>query len=231
MTTKNHFAVYEHIRPDTGQVFYVGKGAPDRLRSVTRRHNKYHSRIYNKMKRLGLTVEQHVIATNLPEESAHIFEKMRIMMWRAMGAPLVNMTEGGEGLSNPSEETRARIGAASKVRQNKPESKDAVSAVHKGKKVSKETKAKISAKATAQFADPTARKKASENTANRFADAEEREKQRKRITAFFDGNIVAREAAADRTREQFADPAKRERHRQACIAALARKRDEKAQAA
>jgi len=153
----NH-AVYEHIRTDTGEVFYVGLGGPDRLRSVTRRHNKYHSRIYNKMKRMGLTVEQRIIADRLPKESAETLEKMRIAMWRAAGVALVNMTAGGEGLNSPSHEVRERIGAAKRgtkhsaealkkmrIAQNAPDVIARKVAAHLGKPVSAETRAKIAA--------------------------------------------------------------------------------------
>lgn len=236
----DHFAVYEHIRTDTGAVFYVGKGNPDRLRSVTRRHNKYHSRIYNKTKASGFAVEQRIIADKLPEESSHTIEKMRIAMWRAAGVVLVNMTEGGEGLSNPSEDVRARIGAAHKgmtasaktrakiaAVQNTPEMKALKSATHKGKVVAETTKDKLSDAAAKQFSDPAARKLASQLTKARFANPDERRKQSARTSAFFE-DPATRKAAAGRTAAQFADPVKRERHRLACLAAAAKRRAEKA---
>gem|GEM_PF-4090806 len=180
---------------------------------------------------------QRIIATNLSEEMAHILEKEHIAKLRAAGAQLVNMTEGGEGLSNPSFEVRIRIGTASKVRQNTPEAKAAVSAVHKGKKVSEttreklrarvvseETRTKISKKAKKQFENPLARHEVSQRTKARFADPRARDAAAERTKAQF-ADPRARDAAAERTKAQFADPEKKERHRQACLAAAARRKN------
>ena len=45
------YCVYEHIRNDTGQCFYVGKGTLKRANS--RKRNEHHNRIANKY---GMTV-------------------------------------------------------------------------------------------------------------------------------------------------------------------------------
>jgi hypothetical protein len=151
MTTKNHFAVYEHIRPDTGQVFYVGKGAPCRVRNHTRGHNRHHINILKKLTFFGLKIEVSIVADNLPEESANILEKMRIAMWRAAGVPLVNLTEGGEGLSNPSEETREKIGSHHKGNSyakgytHTEEARAKISAAHKGRVLGESARRNIGA--------------------------------------------------------------------------------------
>lgn len=59
-----------------------------------------------------------------------------------------NLTDGGDGGSNPSEETRAKISTAHKGKKLTPETRAKLSAAHKGKSrapLSQETRAKISA--------------------------------------------------------------------------------------
>jgi hypothetical protein len=107
----DHFAVYEHIRTDTGAVFYVGKGTPSRVRHLDRSYNKHHAHIRAKLQKMGLEIEVRILWANLPNESSIALEKMRIAYLRAIGVDLVNLTEGGDGLSNPSQETRAKLAA------------------------------------------------------------------------------------------------------------------------
>lgn len=61
------FCVYEHIRNDTGQCFYVGKGTIQRAKSKTR--NEHHDRI---AKKYGMTVK--IIKDNLTESEAFQLE-------------------------------------------------------------------------------------------------------------------------------------------------------------
>jgi hypothetical protein len=99
VTPRTDFYVYEHIRPDTGQVFYVGKGRANRAEELSTGRNKHHRHITKKMARLGLRVEVVFIARDIPEESALLLEVMRIAMWRAARIPIVNLTLGGEGVA------------------------------------------------------------------------------------------------------------------------------------
>ena len=85
-----YFYVYQHLRADTREVFYVGKGKGKRLTS--RGRNEYWKRIVQKH---GLIVE--LIAEGLTEEEAFILEVSTIKNYRERGLKLANMTEGGEG--------------------------------------------------------------------------------------------------------------------------------------
>ena len=132
------FYVYEHWRPDRGECFYVGKGVGRRARQLYKSaRNDYHLAIQAKLCRLGLKVEIKIAVGDLDEATAHSKEIELIAFWRAAGHKLVNLTDGGEGSSNPSEQTRALM-RATKL----------------GKKLTAEHKAKIAEKSREYASDP-----------------------------------------------------------------------------
>ena len=127
--TENRFYVYEHLRLDTGAVFYVGKGTGKRCTVRSHHHrNEFWQRTEKKAG--GFTVC--IVAKDVDEELAFLVEQERISQLRTVGIRLCNMTDGGDGTSGwvKTLEWRKKVGAA-----------------HLGKTVSKETKAKLSASA------------------------------------------------------------------------------------
>ena len=176
------FYVYEHWRPDKGACFYVGKGCRYRANSVERPHNRHHSAIVRKLKGLGLEVEVRIVARDLSEATAFALEIERIAFWRSQGATLANLTGGGDGLSNPAPEVRAKISAKATERMAKAEERARISQTKTGTKrapfsdawkanmsaaakerkripLSPETRARISAARLVNWADPTYRDK------------------------------------------------------------------------
>ena len=107
----NLFYVYEHWRPDTGACFYVGKGKRQRA-WIMRGRNRHHRAIQSKLTSLGMSVDIRIIVDGLSEETAFAVERDRIAMHGR--AALVNWTDGGDGVSNPTAEARAKIAAALK---------------------------------------------------------------------------------------------------------------------
>ncbi len=103
MTTKRHY-VYLHRRADTGEVFYVGKGFGKRAWKISTRSDWW-KRIEAKH---GRTVEIH--ADDLDENLA--FELEAELIAKFGRTNLCNLTDGGEGGVNPSDETRAKMSAA-----------------------------------------------------------------------------------------------------------------------
>jgi|688.fasta_scaffold823794_2 hypothetical protein len=89
----SNFYIYEHIRPDTNQVFYVGKGKGNRCNSL--RRNIYWKRIVAKAG--GFNVRK--IVENIDEELAFLAEQERIDQIKRLGYVLCNATNGGEGVS------------------------------------------------------------------------------------------------------------------------------------
>jgi hypothetical protein len=71
--------------------------------------NRHHLHIQAKAAREGFGLEVRFVATGLTEEQAIGLEVERIAFWRATGVKLVNLTAGGDGLRNPSLETRQKL--------------------------------------------------------------------------------------------------------------------------
>ena len=119
----NNFYVYFHINPVKNSIFYVGKGKDDRAYDKTGRNRHW----TNTVNKYGFIID--IAHDNLTESDAFDLEAFYIKKIgrRDLGTGiLVNLTDGYEGHSNPSEEARIKIGQ-----------------VHKGPK-SQEVKDKIS---------------------------------------------------------------------------------------
>jgi hypothetical protein len=128
----NRFYVYEHWRPDTGVIFYVGKGQKRRAWDCHRGRNRWHKIVFAHLRKMGLTHEVRIVQNNLTEREAFDKEIALIAHWRSLGAVLVNQTLGGDGPSG---------------RKHTEEWKRAVSEKLKGRKISPESRAKMSAAA------------------------------------------------------------------------------------
>ncbi len=113
--TEKKFYVYEHWRPDTGVIFYVGKGHGKRAYTLKNRNRK-HAEITDSLAAAGFALEVKIVANNLDEETAFSMERQLIANWRSIGAQLVNLTSGGQGASGifMSKETRRKLSEANK---------------------------------------------------------------------------------------------------------------------
>lgn len=89
----NAFYVYEHIRLDTNEVFYVGKGKHDRALSEKNRNKHWH----NIVNRCGF--DYRIIVQNVDEATAFSIEKQIIKKYKELNCILANYTNGGEGVS------------------------------------------------------------------------------------------------------------------------------------
>lgn len=131
------FYVYEHWRPDTNTCFYVGKGSKDRAWNMKKR-NLHHKAIQSKLVALGLSVDVRIIIKDLTEEAAFLVERDRIAAYGREN--LANLTDGGEGVTNPSPEHRKQLAKRAVGNKNML-----------GKRHSEETKRKISQKKMGHF--------------------------------------------------------------------------------
>ena len=113
--------IYRLIDPITKCVVYIGKtknlkkrfGDHKRLRK-----NKYETRLEvwkNNLIKSGYFPIMEII-TECNEFNANELERFYIKSYREMGINILNSTDGGDGLQNPSEETRRKIGLKSKGR-------------------------------------------------------------------------------------------------------------------
>jgi hypothetical protein len=143
------FYTYEHIRNDTGVVFYVGKGRGRRIDARYDR-NIHWKRIVAKAG--GFSTR--FVVNSVDEELAFLVEMERIDQLRRTDVVLCNMTNGGEGSSGffPNEETRRKLSEKRSGSLNplfgKPRSestKEKIRLAKIGKTLSEESKAKISA--------------------------------------------------------------------------------------
>lgn len=124
--TERSFHVYHHVRPDTGQVFYVGKGKGRRAFDRGARRSEFWHRVVEKAG--GVLVE--IVAKKLTEDEAFLLEKQNIAALRNCGIRLCNLTDGGDGTSG-----LKRTAAWKRM----------MSQVHSGKVLSEGVRAKISA--------------------------------------------------------------------------------------
>jgi NUMOD3 motif len=119
------FYVYEYWRPDTGECFWVGKGHGDRAHRF-RKRNFHFDNVVAKLRRDGLDYEIRIVRKGLTEAEALALEVWAIARWRAVGAPLTNITDGGEGVTGHkhSEATRAKLSVARKGKIMGPHSEE-----------------------------------------------------------------------------------------------------------
>ena len=129
----NNYTLYFHINNKTGQVFYVGIGKPSRPK-CRRGRNRFWKHVVDKYG-YDIIIEE----SELTLDQANILEKYWInrIGRRDLGlGPLVNLTDGGDGMSGYQHkpETIERIRSSCKGK----------SAWNKGIKDKEETKAKKS---------------------------------------------------------------------------------------
>jgi hypothetical protein len=140
------FYVYEHIRRDTGAVFYVGKGHGSRHCSK-RDRNQYWHNVVNK----AGGFDHRVVCTDLSEDLIFLVEMEKIDQLKKLGVKLVNLTDGGEGRSGlkHSDHTKHLISQKRKGKSHKhtPESIEKIRQANTGVVFSEERKQKIGQKA------------------------------------------------------------------------------------
>lgn len=136
--------IYVYFRPD-GSPCYVGKGSGNRWVAHERRPtNKILARIIAKA---GGELPKVKIRTGLTDAEAFEIERALIKAIGrfSVGGPLVNMTDGGDGVVNPSDEARQKLRDFRLGRPVSKETRRKMSASHKGKRRSPEHQAAISA--------------------------------------------------------------------------------------
>jgi hypothetical protein len=167
MTKDEAYFTYAHCRQTNGSIFYIGKGKRDRTVSHANRNNYWK----NVVSKHGLNIM--LLAKWKTEQEAFEHEKFLIWCFRDMGMQLVNMTDGGEGLSNPSAETRKKMSTQNAMKR--PEVSAKISAARKGKLLSTEHKKKLSEVQSGRKLSDSTRQKMSDRYANGL-DAEYRKK-------------------------------------------------------
>lgn len=89
----NDYYVYEWIRLDTNEPFYVGKGKGNRCYKLTRGNNQHFNNIVK-----SIPVAVNILHDSLDEETAFGLECYYIWLYRdIIGYDMTNMNDGGEG--------------------------------------------------------------------------------------------------------------------------------------
>jgi hypothetical protein len=150
------FYVYEHIRIDTGGVFYVGKGHGGRLCSK-RDRNQYWHNVVNK----AGGFDSRVVCKDQSEELILLAEIEKISQLRTLGVTLVNLTDGGQGITGlkHSEQSKRLMSEKLKGRSRKhtPESIEKIRQANTGVVFSDERKEKLRQKALGKKMPPHVR--------------------------------------------------------------------------
>jgi len=152
------FYVYEHWRPDRDECFYVGKGHGGRANQMKPR-NAHHIAIQAKLARLGSCVEVRIVSDGLTESEAFALEVERIAFWRADGADLANMTDGGEGFTGGrhGQKTKLQMSSKRKGHITSCSTKRKIKEKLKGRRFSSDTLAKMSLAQKKRASDPKKR--------------------------------------------------------------------------
>lgn len=207
------FYVYEHIRSDTGAVFYVGKGRGRRAWRLAER-NQMHRRVVAKLARDGGSVEVRFVRTELPEPCALTLERLRIAALRAANVRLVNLTDGGEGSTGykPTTETLRLMAEVQRGKKRTAETKALLSAAATGRRHTDETKRKLSeARAKQTFSEETraklSRAHSTPEARARLAKVHEKLRGRKHTEE-------AKHLMSERLRARWAAPDREERAQQ-----------------
>lgn len=234
------FYVYELARPD-GRVFYVGKGTGRRIRrheSEARTICQCHKcNVIRKIWRDGGVVTYAIVLETDDESLAFQFEQERIAFHGR--DVLVNHTDGGDGLRNPSMETRQRMMTAQQKRWKDPDAHKRQSESHRGKVPSERTRERLSQANSVRYHNPDERRATSERLKGRPVSEETREKIRAKVKQVWESaghrERVSRAHSSDEARKKssevakrlWADPKKRERLQAALKVARARREEKK----
>jgi hypothetical protein len=109
-----NYYTYIHRKADTNEIFYVGKGKERRAWSTSKRNAHWH----NIVQKHGVTVE--IVANWRSSKEALDHEVFLIWCLRDMGIALCNMTRGGDGLCDPTQEVRDKIAESLRGRPGRP---------------------------------------------------------------------------------------------------------------
>lgn len=140
--------IYGLCDPDSGDIRYIGKTIRPQERftnHMNERSNCHRSHWLQKLKAQGKRPDMVILETVSGEWPWQEAERYWIARGRALGWPLVNNTDGGDGVEGLPAETRERMRQTWLGRKHSDATKAKISAASSARRHSEETKAKMSA--------------------------------------------------------------------------------------
>lgn len=174
---RRDFYVYVWYRAG-GVPCYVGKGHGNRARQhAIGSHNVWLMRIFRSERS---EMRHEIVARGLTESEAFTLERQLIAKFgrRIHGGTLVNMTDGGEGVSGlvHSDETKLRNGQLSLQMWANPENRERIIAAQNTGRATPEYRERRRELSRAIANDPKVRARISETNRKRYTDPAERQK-------------------------------------------------------
>jgi hypothetical protein len=162
------FYVYTWTRPDTGNVFYVGKGRGNRD-AIPKVHNPIFISIVAKLKSSGLEPSINRIHENLTEAEAFKLERDEISARGRINKKtglLANLTDGGEGSSGAiaTDQRKSRVSKSLRLHYEDPDNRSKMSdLIVRRYQENPEMRVKTSAALVKRYEDPAEREKTAES--------------------------------------------------------------------
>lgn len=125
------FIIYGLTDPRTGEVRYIGKSCVGLSRPRSGRYRAKCGSWIASLKKRGLRHGVIILAEFDAADGLYEREQWAIAYARCLGWRLTNMTDGGPGLVNPSESTKAKLSAAHRGRRHTPEARERMRAAQR----------------------------------------------------------------------------------------------------
>ena len=159
MKEQDIFYVYYWIRPDTNEIFYIGKGSGNRITSLKSR-NLHVLNVVKKFRGLKNIIKGKFV-DNISEEESFNLEIEKIKEYREkLGNRLLNISDGGDGsagwfehISYEEQERHREISKSWTGKKHTPEQLKKISEARIGKKIPEDTRKKISETRKKLFAE------------------------------------------------------------------------------
>lgn len=139
--------LYTLSDPETGKIRYLGKSDHpfNRYRGhLCDREKSHKTNWISSLKAKGLAPFMDLL-DEVPDSQWQFWEREYIRVFRAIGINLVNGTDGGDGHSNPSPESRESCRRKQLGKPKSPETRARMRAARKGRKLTLEHRANIRA--------------------------------------------------------------------------------------
>lgn len=190
------------------QPFYIGKGCNSRCFDHIKESKKSKNKkifLYKKISKIikeGFSVDVKILKNKLSEAQAFLFE---IEMIKLIGrydkklGPLVNCTDGGDGLTCPSIKTRQKISKKLKGRKILEQTKIKIGLANKGKILSISTREKISKERKNKPLSDETKRKISNTLKNKYKNDKVYIEQIKKANIKKSKNIVSQQTKDKRS--------------------------------